>query len=78
MDIEAAARAMFEVFHGRENRPRNWDAHPDNDNMEPGRDAFREMARAAAATAPEPVETAEPMPPPEATASAPPFDLAPL
>lgn len=46
MNIEAAARAMFDAFHARANRLRRWDTHPDDDGMEPGRDTFRDMARA--------------------------------
>lgn len=50
MDIEAMARAMFEAFHARFSRVRNWMAHPNADGgQEHGRDTFRVMAQAVAA-----------------------------
>ena len=56
LDIEAMARAAFEALHSLGNRIRNWDTHPDEDaGVEMGRNTFRAMAGAAAATvAPEP------------------------
>ena len=44
ISIEATARAMFDVWHRRNDRTRNWDAHPDDDGAEAGRNAFRAMA----------------------------------
>ena len=44
------ARAMFEAFHARFSRVRNWMAHPNADGgQEHGRDTFRAMAQAVAA-----------------------------
>lgn len=49
MDIETMARAMFEAFHARFSRVRNWMAHPNHDGgQEHGRDTFRAMAQAVA------------------------------
>jgi len=51
LDIEAMARAAFEALHSLGNRIRNWDTHPDEDaGVEMGRNTFRAMAGAAAAT----------------------------
>ena len=58
MYIEAAAKAMFDTFHARFDRMRNWARHPDADTLEPGRESFRDMARAVEAMLGMPVEEA--------------------
>jgi hypothetical protein len=50
MDIEAMAKAMFDAFHARFNRVRDWARHNNQDvGPEHGRETFREMARGVAA-----------------------------
>ena len=65
MDIEAVAKAMFDAFHARFNRVRDWARHNNQDvGPEHGRETFRAMARAVMAM-PAPVvdePAAEPAP----------------
>lgn len=57
MDIEAMARAMFEAFHARFNRVRDWAWHNNQDvGPEHGRETFRAMAQAVAAMLEAPID----------------------
>lgn len=64
MDIEAMAQAMFDAFHARFDRMRNWARHNNQDvGPEHGRDTFRAMARGVAAMLEEPSPVEPPVEP---------------
>ena len=64
MDVEAMAKAMFEAFHARFDRMRNWARHNNQDvGPEHGRETFRAMAQAVAAMLEQPSPVDEPAAP---------------
>ena len=70
MDIDAMAKAMFDAFHARFDRVRNWARHNNQDvGPEHGRDTFRTMAQAVAAILEQPSPVDEPAPVVEEAAS---------